>query len=192
MNTSSGIYRIRIGDWFYFGSTNNFERRKKEHFRTLNGDRHKNQILQRAYNKYKTLIFEECAYENEPDKLLELEQLVLDECFGKDHCANLNPNADRPISHKGLKRSQQTRDKISFARRNIKTSDETKLILTEAALNRSSTKMIIATNEQTGEVIYSRGPTEMSRLLGINPTTVFNALKRNSLCRGKWKFKEVI
>lgn len=91
----SGIYKITIGRWYYYGSTNNFERRKNQHFKMLVENRHYNSKLQRAYNKYQVFNFEVSAYEQDTDKLVELEQLVLDECVGKDNCANLSPYANK-------------------------------------------------------------------------------------------------
>ena len=117
---SSGIYKITIGRWFYYGQTINFDRRRKEHIRNLKKGKHENVLLQRAFDKHKTFEFSECAYENNTDLLTELEQLVIDEWFGKPNCANLNPEAAVPPSTKGKKlgpRSEETIAKIRAARK---------------------------------------------------------------------------
>lgn len=50
-----GIYRIvnLKNSKIYIGSTTNFSRRKKEHFKLLRGNKHKNKHLQFSFNKYK-------------------------------------------------------------------------------------------------------------------------------------------
>ena len=113
----AGIYKITIGRWFYYGQTNNFRRRKNEHLRHLKLGKHPNIILQRAFDKHQLFDFRECAYENNADLLTELEQLVIDEWFGKDYCANLNSQAAVPPSagFTGKTHSKETKEKLSVA-----------------------------------------------------------------------------
>ena len=120
---SSGIYKITIGKWFYYGQTINFDKRRKEHIRELKRGKHINHVLQHAYNKHQTFTFEECAYENDRNLLTELEQLVIDECFGKPNCANLNPKASVPPSIKGKKLppfTEEHRARLSAAKKDKK------------------------------------------------------------------------
>ena len=100
-----GIYCITnlINKNIYLGSTNNFEKRKKQHLRDLRANRHHNIHLQRAYNLYgknsfKFEILEQCKEED----LLTLEQKYLDKYFdnGKN-CYNINCIADKPPILKG-------------------------------------------------------------------------------------------
>jgi group I intron endonuclease len=51
--SNSGIYRIvnTSNGKFYIGSTVDFEKRKKEHFRQLKNNAHHSKIFQNAYNK---------------------------------------------------------------------------------------------------------------------------------------------
>lgn len=138
---SSGIYKITIGKWFYYGQTTSFNRRRREHIVRLKQGKHPNSILQNAYNKYKTFEFQECAYEKDSDLLTELEQLVIDEWFGKPNCANLNPEASVPPSTKGKKRgplTEETKAKMSAARKGKKRSpltEETKAKISAAKKN---------------------------------------------------------
>ena len=113
----SGIYKITIGRWFYYGQTINFHRRKQDHLSALKRGKHDNHILQNAYNKHLTFTFQECAYEEDLLLLGELEQLVIDEAFGKPYCANLNPEAIVPPSNKGKKRSEEHSRNISLAKK---------------------------------------------------------------------------
>lgn len=50
-----GIYSIKNlkNNKVYIGSSNNIEKRIKDHFRNLKNNKHSNQYLQNAYNKYK-------------------------------------------------------------------------------------------------------------------------------------------
>jgi len=78
---TSGIYKIvnLCNNKFYIGSTVDFNRRKKEHFRHLLVKRHRNDYLQNSYNKYGKenftfIIVEYC----ERSLLAEREQFYLD------------------------------------------------------------------------------------------------------------------
>lgn len=77
----SGIYQIRnlVNGKIYVGSSINLRKRMKDHFRDLRNNRHANQHLQKAYNKYglDKFIFEVLEYV-EKDMLLEREQYYID------------------------------------------------------------------------------------------------------------------
>lgn len=146
---SSGIYKITIGKWFYYGQTNNFDRRKREHLSALQKQKHDNIILQNAYNKHNLFHFEECAYENNENLLTELEQLVIDEWFGKPYCANINPNADKPPSTKGkklkrtnsgIKQTEEWIEKRMIAHRGSKRTEEARAKMSAAAKLRCERK----------------------------------------------------
>lgn len=51
---NTGIYRIRntLNGCVYIGSTNDFAKRKKQHFAELQSGRHVNKRLQTEYNQY--------------------------------------------------------------------------------------------------------------------------------------------
>lgn len=74
------IYKItnKITLEFYIGSTNNFYRRKIQHFSDLKNNKHRNQYLQNVYNKYgfdnlEMQILKPCLLE----KLIEIEQYYI-------------------------------------------------------------------------------------------------------------------
>lgn len=76
-----GIYKIEnmVNNKSYIGSSNNIERRWRQHINLLNNNEHHSIKLQRAWNKYgqdnfKFEILEEC----EVEKLLYLEQFYID------------------------------------------------------------------------------------------------------------------
>lgn len=96
----SGIYHIQIGPWFYYGQSVNLVQRRTQHIRSLNANKHCNQILQRAYNKYQAFEFT-IVGEIAPDELDGAEQFFLDCFHDTEHCANLCSIAQ---SCKGIKR----------------------------------------------------------------------------------------
>lgn len=62
----------------YIGSSIDVQRRLKEHLRNLKANRHCNQHLQNAWNRYREyLVFEPLEY-CEPDQCLKLEQQYID------------------------------------------------------------------------------------------------------------------
>jgi len=108
---SSGIYKIAnkmTGD-FYIGSAVDIKQRFKNHKSELKYNRHPNIILQRVFNKYglENLQFEIIETVNNTNKLIEIEQLYLD---------NLNPKYNIlkiAGSRLGTKHSKETRKKLS-------------------------------------------------------------------------------
>lgn len=89
----SGIYQIYnpINNKRYIGSSINVERRLKEHLRNLEKNRHCNDHLQSAYNKYKDVLQFQFLEECEPDECLIFEQYYLD--YYKSYLNYLaNPN----------------------------------------------------------------------------------------------------
>lgn len=76
-----GIYKIRFigSDKIYYGSTNNFDRRKRQHLSDLSQGKHKNTIMQNLYNKYgkENLVFEKVST-CQRDQLIEIEQEYID------------------------------------------------------------------------------------------------------------------
>ena len=106
-----GIYKITIGRWFYWGSTNNLHKRKAEHLSALKRSKHINNILQNAYNKHKSFEFEIIAT-LQKEELIEWEQELIDVWFGSENCANLSPIAQVPPSWKGRKHSEQSKERM--------------------------------------------------------------------------------
>jgi group I intron endonuclease len=109
----SGIYIIRnkINGNVYIGSTLNFTKRKNRHFLYLKRGVHENKHLQNAFNKYGEDIFEFVIIQRTKN-LLEEEQKLLDEHFGKPTCYNICSTAGSP-SVKGRTKTPEWRDKIA-------------------------------------------------------------------------------
>jgi group I intron endonuclease len=89
---------------FYIGSTNNLQRRQRQH-------RNQRGHFQNAYRKNPE-VFEWQIWEDEEEEPI-LEQALLDMWFGKDCCYNLSPYSSRPPGNDGLPLSESTKQKIS-------------------------------------------------------------------------------
>lgn len=90
---SPGVYKITIGNRFYYGSTSkSLVLRKKQHIDELIAGRHPNRRMQHSWNKYQELTFEvmeTCLAEESRDR----EQVYLDLYFGDDLCLNMKESA---------------------------------------------------------------------------------------------------
>jgi group I intron endonuclease len=120
------IYQITniINDKKYIGSAINYDVRIKRHLNDLKVGRHHSSKLQRFYDKYgkEVFNFEIIEIVTNIDLLIEIEQKWLTEKqpeFNMTLIAGLN-------SHLGVKRSQETKDKISVKLTGISRSQETK------------------------------------------------------------------
>lgn len=63
----SGIYKLLIGNFVYYGRSKNIRNRCLEHLRMLNKNKHHNIRLQRAFNKYKKFSCELIEIVNDPE-----------------------------------------------------------------------------------------------------------------------------
>jgi group I intron endonuclease len=119
------IYKIKnvITNDCYIGSSCNFLKRKYEHFRRLEKNKHHSIILQRAYNKYgKENFIVEIIKDNlnNNQELLFWEQYFINNLSPK---YNINPTAG---NRKGAKVSQETKEKLRLHNLGKKLSQETK------------------------------------------------------------------
>lgn len=139
---ASGIYRISIGpNKFYYGSAVNLRKRKLDHLSELTKGIHKNNIMQKAWNKYGELTFEVLEI-CEICNLLEREQSYLDKWFNDDHNMNLCPTAGNTLGYKhtpeALKKlvgrvvSEETKEKLRAYRH----TPETRKLMSEKAKTR--------------------------------------------------------
>ena len=110
----SGIYQILnlINDHRYIGSAMNLKRRKVDHYKSLRWNKHRNQHLQNAWNKYGEDAFEfrivgTCLSED----LIRMEQHLLDDLKPE---YNISPTAGSPL---GVKHSEKSRAKMSADRK---------------------------------------------------------------------------
>jgi len=109
-----GIYKIinKINGKYYIGSSNNIKQRWYNHRRELNKNIHKNNYLQRAWNKYGESKFEFVLIESlSPDNCLISEQTHLNICNNNRNISyNIGKDAISPF--RGLHHSPETILKI--------------------------------------------------------------------------------
>ena len=122
----SGVYQIYnpINEKRYIGSSIDISRRIKEHRKNLIAQKHHNQHLQNAWNKYGDLLeFKPLEY-CEPDQLLELEQQYIDYYNSADR--EFGYNIDKMANHArpGFHLSEETKEKISKAHAGRKRTPE--------------------------------------------------------------------
>jgi group I intron endonuclease len=128
------IYKITnvINNKFYIGSTKHFVTRKREHIYTLNKKTHRNNYLQKAWNKYGEENFKfEILEENiGQENLLLREQHYLDllKPYIKNIGYNINPTAG---SNLGFKMPKSAIEKIRQANTGKKHSEETRKKISE-------------------------------------------------------------
>ena len=100
-----GIYQIRnlLDGKIYIGSSKTLYKRLRRHLNNLRKNKHDNQHLQNAFNKYgeANFIFEIIEFCNLSEQF-EVEQYWINRFFGED-CYNENPEAVKPPDCTGLK-----------------------------------------------------------------------------------------
>lgn len=138
----SGIYKLKIGKFYYIGRSNNINSRVGRHTRSLEDGTHYNKFMQRYYDKYGTITHE--VIESLPiDDLVEAEQRLIDLHYNDRLCMNLSKSAEysrvyRPkeklylteaeIEAKSRERSDAIRRVRSTPESREKTSIATKLM----------------------------------------------------------------
>lgn len=116
----SGVYRLRVGPWSYYGQAADLIRRSRSHLRDLRGNRHHNQILQRAFSKHGEDSFSfDVLCECEPGLLDEVEIAWIGIGRMCGRCANMN---DGGGTQRGAVLSRETKEKIARALRGRKLS----------------------------------------------------------------------
>ena len=90
-----GIYKITVGDRFYYGQGKTLARRARSHLRLLKKGQHFNHFMQYAYDKHQSYDFTVLAYCDVEDLDFN-EQLLLDEYHGAEDCMNISRYSDAP------------------------------------------------------------------------------------------------
>jgi group I intron endonuclease len=118
MKTISGIYCIenKINGKKYIGSSKNISKREKTHFSQLENLKHKNLKIQGSYNKHgkDNFIFFILEIVENLSKLIEREQHYID-TINPEYNINIIAN-----SSLGIKRSEETKEKIRKANLGLK------------------------------------------------------------------------
>ena len=115
----AGIYKIITpGDrYYYIGSAKNLKTRFNRHKWELRNNRHHNICMQNIYNKYIDGVWRMELLESVIDiALLPVqENLYIKEHYGKPGCINASMSAYRPFLPFGMKRTDETKKRMSLA-----------------------------------------------------------------------------
>jgi group I intron endonuclease len=136
--TNSGVYFIQHikSGMVYIGGTNDFKRRWRDHKCQLRKNRHDNPNLQSAWNKYgqQAFRFHKLEYCN-VDQLNEREQHFLNIYMEKGLCYNVARDVTAPGL--GKVHTEESKQKMSAAKKGKVCSTETRQRMSEASKNRS-------------------------------------------------------
>lgn len=117
---------------FYVGSTNNLDRRLREHRQRLTSRRHPNENLQRGFSDWNNVEVEYIATASEIQSK-KIEQSLIDFHQGDPDCANIGTGSVLLWSG-GM--PEETREKIREANTGLVRSDESRRRISEAAKRR--------------------------------------------------------
>jgi len=130
MEIKSGIYCIKniVNGKQYIGSSINVYKRKNRHFSELKNQKHKNIKLQRSYDKHgkDNFMFYVIEFVDTKEKLIEKEQFYIN-TLKPEYNINLIAN-----SSLGVKRSEETKEKVRQANLGLKHPDWRNKIKSEA------------------------------------------------------------
>lgn len=173
----SGIYKIinKVNGKYYIGSSKNICGKKGrwyKHKLLLNNNKHENQILQRAWNKYGGQNFEFVIIEKLPTNLLlETEQKYLNIC-NKTISYNISYTAGSPMN--GRLHSHTSKEKMKQSHLGIKNhmygKSHTSLVIEKIKIARHNQ---VFTKEQINKSILSRMDNEIYRFFNIKTNTPF-------------------
>lgn len=150
------IYEIRnkITGEFYIGSAVDHKRRRKDHLNRLKRGTHHSRYLQNAWNKYGPEAFEFNVL---------LEKVDLESLYSieNERIATLKPHYNMMIdvfSHLGMKRTEETKNKISRALTGRKLSPE----------HREACRVGVTGTKQSAETIRKRMANRHKPILAFN------------------------
>lgn len=195
-NREAGIYKINNikNEKFYIGSSVNTNKRIYRHISELRGNKHPNEKLQRAYNKYG-----EKAFEFEIMEYVDIQQLIEKEQFYID---TLNPEYNicriaystlgripsvktklkMSKSHKGYKHSNESKIKMSNSKKGLKLTQKRKEQISE------SKKKPIHQFDKQGNFIKEWNTVSEALVTFKNVSSVLTGKRKT--CGGYiWKYK---
>jgi group I intron endonuclease len=188
----SGIYKIinKINGDFYIGSSKNILRRKNEHIKKLNSNKHQNTILQRAWNKYGELNFEFLIVEFcTIDLLLEKENIYLSKkpkynivsvAKGGDTISN-NPN--RELIIKKISKNSSGINNPNYGGKFINEEWLEKQTLSNSKVHLKITDMF------TGDIFYFINSKEAAKYFNCSSSAIRENKKNNWLLKQRFKIE---
>ena len=150
---TSGIYQITnsINGKIYIGSSVNLATRKRDHFKHLRSNKHQNEHLQNSFNKHGESCFDfSILHECDIDMLIFFEQYFIDD-IPVNRLYNICLIAGSSL---GLKRSEESKKKMSISKTGKKLSDEHrhKLSLAKTGKTRSREVRLKMSINRTGKI----------------------------------------
>jgi group I intron endonuclease len=185
----SGIYLIKniTNNKVYIGSAANISKRWSKHKKDLEKGKHHSCLLQRAWDKYgeEKFKFEIIEEVSNSEHLLSYEQVYLDyyKSYEKDRGYNICKTADSPY---GIKRSEETKNKISGARIGRKLSEEHKKKLSESAKNMSEETRKKMSETRTGKKFGEEHKKKLSEARRKSKDNKYYSFNKN---RNKYRVK---
>lgn len=91
-DSNIGVYKLKVGDLYYIGSSTNLKGRKRNHLKALREGTHTNHRLQQEYDNnphVQFTILQHCKW----SEVRVIEQTYLDKYFGMQRCANIEQHA---------------------------------------------------------------------------------------------------
>jgi group I intron endonuclease len=198
----SCIYRIRntINNKSYIGSTTGCHRRKRIHFKLLSQRKHHCRHLQYAYDLYgkNNFVFE----------IIEFIPNNIDLVQRENWWITTTPNTynvvqNGVLNHLGIKRSEETKKRISVALTGRCLSNETKEKIRLANIGKKQTADIIAKRVEphyktilqqdlNGNILNEwKSTTHAAQILGFNRNSIYRCLhgERHTYKKCKWIWK---
>jgi len=175
----TGLYSIKnkVNGKVYYGSTQDFDVRWREHRNALRKNKHHCDHLQTSWNKHGEDAFEFSIFAYCVKKmLLDYEQILLDIYYGEGECYNAAKDARSPMRgrkhteestrkmsetrmsqehHKywlGKNHSRETKRKIAEAHKGKKRSEEHKRKISEATMGRKMPVVSCPHCEKVGDI----------------------------------------
>lgn len=206
----SGIYTITnlVNDKIYIGRSKNYNQRLIYHKSSLKCNKHYNQYLQKAYNKYgeKNFVFE-LLEECKPEFLCSMEHYWCN--LLNTHDKNYGYNIDPTSPFGRISHSKETKKKMSDAanrteridrviklcKERIKSKAELEKLskILKIRINNGSLNIgkrpIIQLDENNNEINKFNSIAEASRFTKIKRTSISNNLSGLSKTAGKFKWK---
>lgn len=175
LNTLNGKFYIGSTSWIgNFPSRMGFRHRWGCHINDLKANRHESRHLQNAWNKYGEENFDFCIAEFvEPERCIEVEQMYLD-LFPKGDREDVYNICFIAGSSLGCKRSEESRRKMSEAKKGTKASDETRLKMSESAKGIGAKEFYLVSPE--GTEIKGKNIKEFATSLGINSANLHKVI----------------
>jgi group I intron endonuclease len=176
-----GIYCIEntLNKKKYIGQAVNIERRKNEHFKLLENNRHPNDHLQKSWNKYGKTNFSFCSIENFDNE----NTLTEKERYWMNYYNTMNSDFgyNKKEAGKKGKLSQESKNKISLKNKGRKPSENT---IKNGILSRKGKHLSVEhrkkiSNSEKGRVI-SNNTREKIRISHCGKNSVFLGKKNNN------------